>query len=125
MPVVYVGFGTLIYFISTNQSLYKDYKQAIKYRTDDNPETTDKFPQYSVDGLFQAKNYYRRNVELSYIFTAILYTLNVVDAAVDAHLYDFDISDELSFKIQPALINNPYACNDFAKGFKITFNIKN
>lgn len=125
MPVIYAGFGTLVYFINANHTHYIDYKQALKFRTDNDSTTVDNFPLYSAEGLLQAKNYYRRNVELSYIFTVILYTLNVVDAAVDANLYDFDISDELSLKIQPALINNPFAYNDCTKGIKITLKLKN
>ncbi len=106
MPVIYAGFGTLGYFIYANQSKYNDYKQALKYRTDNDPATVDTYPQYSAEGLLQAKNYYRRNLELSYIFTVVLYALNVVDAAVDAHFYEFDINDNLSLKLQPTLLNN-------------------
>jgi len=125
MPVIYAGFGTLAYFINANQTRYTDFRQALKFRTDNDSTTVDNFPLYSAEGLLQAKNYYRRNVELSCIFTVILYTLNVVDAAVDAHLYDFDIGDELSLKIQPALINNPFAYSNYAKGLKLTLKFKN
>lgn len=122
IPIIYVGFGTLGYFINANQTRYKEYKLAYKYRVDNDTSTVDKFPLYSAEGLLQAKNYYRRNTEISYIFTAVLYMLNVVDATVDAHLYDFNISDDLTLKIQPTLLKNSFALNDFTKGIKITLN---
>ncbi len=125
IPVIYTGFGALSYSIITNQRLYKDYRSALRYRTDDDINTTDNFPQYSVDGLMQAKNYYRRNLELSYIFSTVLYVLNIVDAAVDAHFYEFDISDDISLKLQPALITMPYAECYYGNGFSLTLKIKN
>ena len=125
IPVLYAGFGTLGYFISTNQKLYKDYTIAYKARVDNDPKTVDIFPLYSADGLLQAKNYYRRNMELSYIFTAFLYILNVVDATVDANFYDFDINDKLTLQIRPTLLSSPYAFKDFTKGVKISLNFKN
>ena len=126
LPIIYAGFGTLGYFIIANNNLYKEYKLAYKYKMDNDSTTIDKYPLYSAEGLLQAKNYYRRNFEISCIFTGILYMLNVVDATVDAHLFDFDISNNLSLKIQPALFNNRnFASNDFTKGIKITLNLKN
>jgi len=124
MPIIYAGFGTLGYFLSANQTRYNNYKNALLYRTDDDPLTIDKYPEFSNEGLLQAKNYYRRNVELSYIFTVVLYVLNIVDATVDAHLYDFDISDDLSLRLQPTLIQIPTAYNMPAQGIKLTFNLK-
>ena len=138
IPVIYVGFGTLVYFISANQKQYNNYKQAYKYRVDNDPATVDNYLQYSAEGLLQAKNYYRRNLEISYIFTSVLYMLNVVDATVDAHLFDFDISNDLSLKIQPSFLNSPYAfkspftfkdysmaLKEYTMAIKITLKLKN
>ena len=122
MPIIYGGFGTLTYFLIENTSRYKDYRQALRYRLDDDPSTIDNYPLYSADGLMQAKNYYRRNVELSYIFGVVLYALNDVDAAVDAHLYDFDIGDDLSLNIQPTVKPMPLYGTSYA-GLSLTLNI--
>ena len=124
IPVIYTGFGGLAYSIIKNQDLYKDYRTALRYRTDDDPNTIDNFQQYSVDGLLQAKNYYRRNMELSYIFTTILYVINIVDAAVDAHLYEFDISDDLSLYLQPSMLDIPSAQNYCVTGLSLTLKFK-
>jgi len=125
IPIIYGGFGTLAYFATANNKLYQDYKLAYKHRNDDDPATIDKFPLYSDQGLLQAKNYYRRNVELSVIFSVVLYTLNVVDAAVDAHLYDFDISDNLAISIKPDIFNNPLTPYKPAQGITLTLHLKN
>ncbi len=49
------------------------------------------------------KDYYRRNRDLSYIGIGLWYILNIVDASVDAHLFDYDISDDLTLHIEPEL----------------------
>jgi heme oxygenase len=59
--------------------------------------------QYQDDDLKTLKNFYRRNMDLSIILTAVWYSLNIVDAAVDAHLFEFDVSDNLSLRVEPVL----------------------
>ena len=48
---------------------------------------------------------FRRNRDLSIILTGAFYLLNVVDAHVDAHLRDYDISDELAIQVAPSLLD--------------------
>ncbi len=100
VPVVYAGLGASVYAISFNRSKYLDYRQAYISRTDGDPATTDPFEgYYSESNLLDLRNYYRHNLELSVIITSFIYILNIVDASVDAHLFDFDISDDLSFSL--------------------------
>jgi len=61
---------------------------------------------YNLTQLEEGRNYYRRNLELSYILTGLLYVLNIIDASVDANLYSFDINDELSLRFEP--MSNQY-----------------
>ena len=51
-------------------------------------------------------DFYQRNRDISYIFLAAAYILNIVDASVDAHLFDFDINENLSVSAQPNIISN-------------------
>lgn len=122
LPIIYGGFGILGYFIIDNHANYSAFKEAYKIRTDGNPNTVDKFPLYSPEGLLQAKSYYRRNTELSVIFTVVLYALNIIDAAVDAHLYDYDISEDLSLKVRPLIETHPVFLNTHNTGLKLTIN---
>jgi hypothetical protein len=102
IPVVYAALGVTGYFYVNNNRQYKDFSQAYKFRTDENPATTDPYvDQYTDDQLKLLRDYYRRNLELTVIAGFAIYALNIIDAAVDAHLYDFEVNDDLSMKIEP------------------------
>ncbi len=78
-------------------------------------------PKYSIytdENVLALKNYYRRNMEISIAAFAIIYLLNIVDAAVDAHLFYFDISDELSMSMQPFVAPN-IASSSWNKGMTL------
>ena len=62
--------------------------------------------KYSAEDLLTLKDYYRRDLELTYIIGACVYALNIIDAAVDAHLFKFDINDDLSMKINPVFFSS-------------------
>jgi hypothetical protein len=107
IPVVYAGFGTMAYFINSNAIEYNKFRNAYDYKTSTNPdpskynEYVNKYPEAS---LLQGRDYYRRNRDLSYILTGVWYLLNVVDAAVDAYLFDYDVSEDLTLHIRPDIM---------------------
>lgn len=104
IPIVYAGFAGLVFWIGTNVKNYNTYSKAYEYRMDDNPATIDQFvDQYNAEDLRTLKRFYRRNLDLSIVLTAVWYGLNIVDAAVDAHLFEFDVSDNLSLRIDPIM----------------------
>lgn len=110
VPVVYVGFGVIGYMISNNRKEYKLYKAAYEFvpiEGDDQPSPNEYYDLYSKDQLKQGRDYYRRNMELSYIFAGFWYLLNVIDASVDAHLFEFQVSPNLSLRFDPCLYNQP------------------
>lgn len=110
LPIIYAGFGGLSYSIFANVRNYRTYREAYKFRVDEDPTTIDEFEgSVSENNLLELKKYYKRNIDLSVIFTAVLYALNLVDAAVDAHLFHYDISDDLSMHIQPTMGYNAYS----------------
>jgi hypothetical protein len=104
VPIIYAGFGVMTYFIVTNTDLYIDYKCAYIESSygNTNGNYKDLVNRYTQDELLSAREYYRRNLEISILITTLWYILNIVDAAVDAHLYTFDISEDLSLKLEPA-----------------------
>ena len=110
-PVIYAAFGGLTYLAVENWKTYQEFKEAFRIRNDNDPNSFDKYDidnpdfsgkdAFSYDGLNQAKNDYRRYFELTVIGITLVYILNVVDAAVDAHLFYFDVNDDLSLQFTP------------------------
>jgi hypothetical protein len=102
-PIIYAGFGGLAYGFGWNEKYFKVYRNALRYRYDNDPNTVDTLTRYSDDDLVVQKNYYEHYRDLCVIGMAALYTLQIIDATVDAHLKTFDVSDNLSLQVSPAL----------------------
>ncbi|HOP12510.1 DUF5683 domain-containing protein [Lentimicrobium sp.] len=110
IPIIYAGFGYLGYSIKINNDEVKKFTEAYSYVSNGDTYPTDneyvtRYPNTS--DLLRGRDFYRRRVELNIIYSAALYILNVIDAAVDAHFFDYDVSDNLSLRVEPAIIN-PY-----------------
>lgn len=101
IPLVYGAIGSSLYFYITNNKKYHRYRDAYKHRLAGEP---DEFSYLDENRLVQAQRFYQRNRDLSLLVTVGFYILNIVDANVDAHLMQFNVSDKLSF--QPNLYQN-------------------
>ena len=107
IPLVYGALGTTGYLFFRNLKQYKEAKDAYKLATDNDPanDILIKEPYYTVrfqpDRIRSFRNQVRQNVDYSVLFFIIFWGLNVADAAVDAHLKTFDVSDDLSLQIKP------------------------
>ncbi len=124
IPILYAGVAVLVYSINFNHKEYNIFKDAYNLRTDGDSTTIDKFyPLYTLENLKEMKNYYRRNLEFSYIIAGAVYLLNIIDASVDAHLFDYDISDDLSLRIEPSMFT-PYRSKTSFTGLKFTISFK-
>ena len=101
VPIVYTGFGVIGYFAVTNTQQYRLYKAAYNCKTN-NPQCDDPLAEkYSKETLQYIRDYYRRNMQLSYIVGGAWYLLQIIDANVDAHLSHWNISDNLSLDVSP------------------------
>lgn len=109
VPIVIGGLASTIYTIDWNSRGYQRFKTAYQLRVDydNNP---DKYPggaadefkgAYSATFLKNLKDSYRRNRDLCIILTGGVYLLQILDAHVDAHLQDYDISDDLTMNLEP------------------------
>lgn len=113
LPLVYGGFVGLSYAISWNGGMYRDYAQAYQDLVTGNGTSWKDFvpnPNLSeseIQGLIpkfkRQKDYFRRNRDLAIICTVAFYGLVMLDAYVDAQLYDFDISPDLSMRVEPVM----------------------
>lgn len=109
VPIVIGGLASTIYTIDWNNRGYQRFKTAYSLRVDyeKNPEkypggSPDEFRgSYTSTFLKNLKDSYRRNRDMCILLTAGVYILNIIDAHVDAHLKDFDISDDLAVNVEP------------------------
>ena len=111
VPIIYAGFGTLIYFIDHNNRYYKDLKQGlIHYGDTINPYTLKYFNfVLTEEQLKNGKDIYKRWRDLSIILTGGFYILQIIDATVDAYLFDWDVGEDISLRIEPAPVFSPGA----------------
>ena len=119
LPLIYGGFVGCIYALAWNNTMYKDYSQAYLDIMDKDPGTAsyNKFLHLGQEitsanesrykEIFKnRKDKYRRWRDLSFFCLIGVYALSVIDAYVDAELSEFDISDDLSLRIEPAVFNS-------------------
>ena len=100
---------------------FREFKEAYIQRVDNDPSTVDdKYANYSDQNMLSLIDYHRRSRDLFFIFSGIIYALNIVDATVDAHLYYFDVSDDISASIQ-ANIEVDNISMAFSPGIKLKF----
>lgn len=118
LPIIYGGLGTLGYLITFNSVQYSLYRKAYLAKIDDDPLTIDEYPFASEDGLLQRLNQHRRTRDMLIAGAVLVYALNIIDASVDAHLFEFDVSDDLSLRVEP-IINPDLTTGSAYKGFGI------
>ncbi|GGG27562.1 hypothetical protein GCM10011344_30460 [Dokdonia pacifica] len=127
LPIVYGALGTGVFFAIDNDREFKRYRTAFKDRlagrideftiVNEDGSTTEVFTN---DGLIDAQDFFRRQKELAILITAGMYVLQIIEANVDAHLSQYNVSDDLTFApdIQPDDLGQA-----FRYGFKITYHI--
>lgn len=137
LPILYGGFVGLSYAITWNNSHYQDYFDAQRTLLDDDPANDHvwaKMLPYGMDPatadknwfsgvLKDRKNYFRYYRDFSIILTVALYGLGVVDAYVDAQLFEFDVSPDLSMRVEPVIFkkaDSNYLADSY--GFRCSFN---
>ena len=105
VPLVYGALGTTAGIFFYNLKNYKSLKLAYIYRTDTistNDALIDpKYQPLSTSAIRTNRDIYRQNVDYSVLFFILFWGLNVVDATIDGHLNEFDVSDNISLRITP------------------------
>ena len=131
LPIIYGGFVGCAYAITWNNQMYHDYSQAYLDIMDDDP-TTDSYNQFlhlgaTIDAsnmdrykeIFRKrKDRYRRWRDMGVFVMIGVYAFSIIDAYVDASLSEFDISDDLTLRVEPAFMNSdPLSRNPFRSGY--------
>ena len=118
LPFVYGGFVGCAYAMRWNNQMFRDYSQAYMDIMDDDPNTQS-YNQFlhlgaKIDSsnleryqrLFKnRKDKFRRWRDLSFFCLVGVYAISIIDAYVDASLSEFDISKDLSLRVEPTIIN--------------------
>ena len=139
LPLVYGSFIGCMYAINWNVNQYNGYRKAYIDFIDEDPATNswddyrygsyrrEDFDKWSADmkrsfanALKSARDFNRRNRDLSYIVTVGVYAICIIDAYVDAQLFDFDISPDLSMRVEPVFFDRT-ASNSRSIGMQLSF----
>jgi len=130
LPIVYAGFGGLIYFFRSNSTNYQLYYRGFMDFTDDIPETASyqKFifenpktydrvlhpetfnpsnAQLVEEKMLRLVDYHKQYRDLSIILTGVWYMAQILDANVDASLMEYDVTDNLELTFYPSMITLP------------------
>ncbi|MCF0062431.1 DUF5683 domain-containing protein [Dyadobacter chenwenxiniae] len=148
LPIVYIAFGGGLYAYYLNSLKYHDYLATYKSFYDLNPASPDygqikagltadsvmpirvrnllntnsEMGEISRDQAARGKNYWRRNRGFALIVSGLIYTLSIIEANVAAHLKTFDLSEDLTLRVEPKL-NQPQMLTP-TPGLRLVFNLK-
>lgn len=119
LPIIYGGFVGCAYAMTWNGQMYHDYSQAYMDIMDDDPNTQSYNQFLHLGATIDASNIdrykeifrkrkdkYRRWRDMGMFVMIGVYAFSVIDAYVDASLSEFDISDDLTLRVEPAVMNN-------------------
>ncbi|MFN0031304.1 MAG: DUF5683 domain-containing protein [Flavobacteriales bacterium] len=104
VPVVVLGIGSCVGFIDWNTRNYRYYKQQYIYENDGDEGTTAE--QTTNQGNAYWMEQHKKWLDISYFSLAGVYLLQIIEANVDAHLFYYDVSKDLSLRITPAIIQS-------------------
>jgi hypothetical protein len=129
LPIVYGGLGALTYLAIDNGTKYQCYRKSYFAMVDDDPLTVNTCdPNQSAADMKLYRDNYQKNYEYSIAGLVGFYLLVAADAFVDAHLKNFDISDDLTLKIKPDLelpsFGSLNSNTNLSAGISFEFNLK-
>lgn len=104
IPVIYAGVAVAAYYIYDNRKNYNEFRSIYIGRLSNDPASFKLHPELTeLSQVQDAMNYYRHYLDLTVVLSAAGYALQIIDAVVFANLKGFDISPDISLKIQPVL----------------------
>ncbi|GAB3938105.1 DUF5683 domain-containing protein [Larkinella terrae] len=127
VPIIYAGFGTMVYFSLHYRDQFKFYKEYGIKAYESSPQVT-QVPGYTADiGVAQLERAARavaRYRDYNLLGCGLLWGVNVIEANVTAHLKTFDISEDLTMQVKPGLLM-PVTGPLPVPGVRIAFQFKN
>jgi len=123
VPIIYGAGGAFIYFASYYHTQYKKFRDGYEYassQVDPEPVLIDG-RLYDVNNLRRGQDGFRRYRDLDILGIGVVYLLNIIDAMVDAHFFYYDVSDDLSLRFEPVLIDESTLSATFGLRFQLGF----
>lgn len=121
IPIIYGAFAGVGYFIYSNGTNMRKFKTEYLYRVNNDGATQlagyANYPTSNIYNMYQSYNQY---FQLSIIIGAVVYGLNLIDAYVFGHLFDYDISDDISLRAVPTMLCTPEQTLPSAPGLSLT-----
>lgn len=133
LPIIYGGFAGCAYALTWNGNMYKDYSNAYREAVNENWNSnyiTDLLPPGYInrvsktqltETLRKRKDTYRRYRDLSIFAFIGVYLISVVDAYIDAELSNFDITPDLSMRVEPVVMDHHGFSNRKDVGVQCSF----
>lgn len=105
VPIFWAGYGAAAWWINYNGSQYRRFQTAYLLAVDDDPLTNDSelSERYDAEGMRSARNQFRQARDNGILILLGWHGLQVLEAFVDAHLQDFDVSEDLGFQWSPVV----------------------
>lgn len=113
IPIIYAGAAGVTYFAITNYQSREKFKNELINRQNGNTDALmERYANYPDANIYSIYQSYNRNFQLSLIIGGLFYALNIIDAYVYGHLFDFEINDDISLHLRPNV-----EMFDFGNGF--------
>ncbi len=122
IPLVYGGIMILGHYIDYNHRIYSEFQNALLADVDDDPNTVNPYEAFGRTALIRNRDSFRRNRDYLMIISVGYYLIQIVEAHVSAHLHEFDVNDNLSMLITPAI--QPTALFSQSVGLRISLNFR-
>lgn len=123
VPIIYAAGAGFVYGINFYQDNYNDFRDAYKYRIETGSDTNGdpRYDKFQTPTLKSIRDSYRTARDECVIGLILVYTLQILDASVEAHFLEFNVNDDLSLKMNPIYV--PYPNNAYA-GIQLVVSLK-
>ena len=120
IPIVWGGIGTGVGVVLWNQKQYNRYREAFIAQLNGQTHEFSDIPGITAEALGRTQDRAKRQRDYAIAVTGLVYILNIVDAVVDAHLYEGRKDPDLALK--PTVIYDEFGKQNSKAGFSLSYN---
>lgn len=105
IPIIYGALGTMGYFVYDNYQKMSVFKDEYLYRVNNNNQTlSSELAEYPTQNIYNMYESYNKNFQLMILISVAVYGVNLIDAYVFGHLFDYQIDDDIAMSISPSVL---------------------